>query len=418
MDEADEYLIRTPSSIKSHVDELACQDEADLASQLDALKRGRVKAFFYPNAGFDWEPIFRFSHLATVFIYADSRFTEDRFDRAFGLIRSQQTKVGPGLESTQIGNPVYADTLRREVLLAASVEILDWVWEGTRPVNPWVTAKLLGRNIGQRKRRLWLLYIGGSPMAAYRRLFAERKIAPRCLCLRQLVDVDTPGEAMVNYVQRNAAWISAAQVDGLLGQIIQTAGAPLPELLVGDCHQFGWPHRNTRQRIENWQGINAPDELGRTISGLPGTGWPPVEPDQQRGKRHVIVTRRPLDPRSARKADAVVISPATYGRHQWPKHLTVILKQQPQGQEQPLPDQGVLVREIEDRPLAEGLELIEQVALERNLSRVAAESFGFEDEGEYLLEWRRSRGAVKELSFHAPSDGWLLDFGPYADECD
>jgi hypothetical protein len=88
------------------------------------------------------------------------------------------------------------------------------------------------------------------------------------------------------------------------------------------------------------------------------------------------------------------------------------------------------VREIEDRPLAEGLQLIEQAAVKRNLRRVAVESFGFEDEGEFLLEWRRGRKAkrgrtrttrksvIRELIFHVASDGGFLDFAPYADEFD
>jgi hypothetical protein len=430
MDEADEYLIRTPSSIEDYRDELARQDEADLATQLDALKAGRAKAFFYPNPGFDWERLFRLSHLCSLFVYVDPRVTEDRFNRAFEAIRKQRTKAGAGLESLQVGDPPYTETLEREALPVALQENLDWVWDGTAPVTPWVTAKLLGRNIGQRRRRLWLLYIGGSPLAAYRRLFAEREVAPRCLCLRQLVDVDTPGEAMATYHQRSAAWRNAARWRGSLGQMVQTAGVPLPELLVGEYHQFGWPHDVARQYMENWQANNPPDHYPKAIYGLPGASWPDLEPAQDRGERHVIVTRRPVNPRSARQVDAVVISPATYRRYEWPRHLTVILKQQPEGPAQPLPGQRVLVREIEDRPLAEGLQLIEQAAVKRNLRRVAVESLGFEDEGEFLPEWRRGRKAkrgrtrttrksvIRELIFHVASDGGFLDFAPYADEFD
>jgi len=31
---------------------------------------------------------------------------------------------------------------------------------------------------------------------------------------------------------------------------------------------------------------------------------------------------------------------------------------------------------------------------------------------------RKTTGAITELSFHVESDGWYLDFAPYADVCD
>ena len=390
------------------------RDEADLATQLADLKTGQAKAFVYLNAGFDWEPLFRFSHLCKLFIYVDPRFTEDRFDDAFKLIREGQTKVGAGLKSLQMGNPQYNNALARDIPLAEAQENLAWVWAGTKPVEPWVTAKLLGRNIGQVKRKLWLIYIGGSPLAAYQRLFVERKIAPRCLCLREHMDVDTPGEAMATFAERSAAWMLAARWRGPLGQMIHRRRAPLPEFLVGDGDQFDWPHSDIRQSVTQW-----PVDFGATVRQQPGARWPDLQPANGQGVRRVVVTLTPLNPRTSRRVDAIVVSPSFYRRYQWPEHLTVILERPPRGAYEAVPDNArFLVREIAGKPLAEGLQIVEQVAAERNLSRVAMQRFGFEDEGEYLREWRQTDGAIKELTVHAIDDGTFLDFAPYADECD
>jgi len=394
--------------------ETAERDEADLAAQLADLKAGRGEAFFYPNGAFDWEPLFRFSHVANLFVYADSRFAEKRFDQAFEAIRTHQTKVGDGLVSLQMGDPSYTDTLEREILPVAMQEALNWVWAGTQPVEPWATAKLVGRRIGQLKRRLWLIYIGGSPLAAYRQLFAERGSAPRCLCLRELVDVDTPPEAEATFAERSAAWEGAARWRGPLRQIIRRRRAPLPEFLVGDCDQFDWPHSHIRQSIANW-----PVDFGATVCQLPGAHWPDLQPANEQGVRRVVVTLTPLNPRTAKRVDAIVVTPSFYRKYQWPEHLTVILERPPQGADEVVPNNAsILVREIAERPLAEGLQIVQQVAAERNLSRVAMERFGFEDEGEYLREWRQTDGAIKELTIHAIDDGTFLDFAPYADQCD
>jgi hypothetical protein len=220
----------------------AAQAEADLELQLANLKAGRAKAFVYLNSGFDWEPLFRFTHLCGIFVYVDPRFSREQFNTAFNLIRAGQTKVGAGLESLPAGDTDYGKTLDREILPAAVQENLDWLGAGTDPVKSWVRAKLLSRKIGQHQRRLWLIYIGGSPLAAYKGLFADRQLAPRCLCLRQHMDVDAPEGATADDAQRQTAWAKAVLWDGPLGQMIRDQCAPLPEFLVGDGHELDWPH--------------------------------------------------------------------------------------------------------------------------------------------------------------------------------
>lgn len=397
--------------------DVAGRDEADLAKQLAALKAGRARAFFYPNGAFDWTPMFRLSHLADVFIFADSRFTEKRFEQAYEAIRNRQTKVGAGLESLQMGDPPYTDTLKREIPLVEAQEAPGWIWEGTQPVKPWMTAKLVGRNIGRCKRRLWLIYVGGTnPITAYEGLFAQRQIAPRCLCLRELVDVDTPQEAMATYPQRNGAWLNAAGWDGPLVQMIRDNRAPLPEFLVGDCEQFGygWPLREIRQFMADWQ-----VEFGTTLRQLPGARWPDLPLANEQGRRRVVVTLKPLNPHSAKRADAVVISPSFYLKYHWPEHLTVILTRPPQGEDEAVPDNArILVREIAGKTLPVALQLVEQVAAERDLSCVAMNRCGFEDEGEYLGEWRQTGGAIRQLTIHTVYNGTFLDLAPYADDCD
>ena len=68
--------------------------------------------------------------------------------------------------------------------------------------------------------------------------------------------------------------------------------------------------------------------------------------------------------------------------------------------------------------LPDCLRILDEITAERNLSRVAINRLGFDDEAEYLREWRQTQGAIKALTVHVPYDGTFLDFAPYADECD
>lgn len=418
MDPADEYLTRTDLRIEQHRYDVADEVDAELVRQLEGVKAGRVPAFFYPNAGFDWEPIFRLSHLADVFVFADGRATESRFDQAFDVIRKKKTKVGEGLQTGQVGDPLYSEILERELLPVAVQEHLPWVREDAQPVAPWVAAKALVRYVGHLRRRVWLVFIGGSPLAAYRALFAERRIAPRCLCLRQLLEFDTPPEAMAAYGQRNTAWMNAAHWGSPFSEIVQEAGA-LPEFLVGERDLFRWPHRVLRQPLERWPEVpNAQPGHVRGIWVLPGARWPELRPKPVDASRRMTVTRRPIDPELARRFDAVVISPFLCQRYTWPEQTRIVLTEEPDPDLHLPPNPAVLVCDIRGKPLAEGLRLLEQVAAEHSLRRFAVESFGFEDEAEFLVEWRQSPGAIREVSFHVDSDGLFLDFAPQASATD
>jgi len=382
-----------------------------LAVQLADLKSGRATAFVYLHSAFDWEPLFRFSHLCSLFIFVDPRFSREQFNDAFNLIREGQTKVGAGLAGLPSCDPDYTATLARDILPAAVQENLDWLWAGTETVNPWVTAKALDRKIGQQVRRLWLIYIGGSPLVAYQRLFADRQLAPRCLCLREYADMDTPDAAEATIQERSAEWTKAVLWDGPLGQMIRDQRAPLPEYLVGDGHEFDWPHTDIRQLVADWQ-----RDFGTTVRQVSGARWPDFQPADEQGARRVVVTLKPLNPQTAKDVDAIVVSPAFFLRYQWPEHLTVILKRPPQGAYEILPDNArIVVCDLAGKPLAEGLRQIDQVARERSLWRVAVNRLGFEDEGIYLSEWRQTDGAIKELTIHAIDDGTFLDMAPYVD---
>jgi hypothetical protein len=388
--------------------------EADLVAQLAELRTGGNNAFVYMNGGLDWEPLFRFSHLCKLFIYIDARFDENRFNQAYKTISDGQTRVGSGLVSVPLGDPAYDETLTLEILLGGAHGEMGWIWPGAPLVAPWMTAKLLRRKIGQCERKLWLVYIAASPQLVYKQLFADRKLAPRCLCLRDHVDVDAPEAAAATFAARRAAWIRSVDWRGPLGLMIRRQHAALPEFLVGDGDLFRWPHKQIRQFVNDWR-----HAFGASVRERPGARWPDLQPANIQGARRVAVTLAPLNPRSARHVDAIVVAPSSYRRYQWPEHLTVILKYAPRGAYEAVAESPrIVVRDISGKPLAEGLRIIEQVAAERGLTRVAAIWLGFEDEGEYLREWRQADGPVKELTIHACDDGLFLDFAPHADDCD
>ncbi|HOW77751.1 MAG TPA: hypothetical protein PK959_17855, partial [Candidatus Competibacteraceae bacterium] len=287
--------------------------------------------------------------------------------------------------------------------LAAFNPFSDRRWQG-RLVR-------LQRNVGEPRRTIWLMFICGSPLHVYKRLFVDRGIAPKAIFLTEPHEF-APGEVAADAQQQ--AWQAFAGYGGQLSQLIEQNGAQLPKFLISDALATNWPHQFRWQDVKNLGG----PVLVR-VESLPKASWPGIQTAADPGARRVIVTRKPLNPHAARNVDAVVITQHQFEQYQWPEHVTAIVGSTPE-EHGPAVAEGpkTVVCPIAGMPFMEATRRIEQICEQRGLRRVAAQFFGFEDEAPALGAWRQQAGPIKELIFHVDDDGTFADFGSVADQID
>ena len=385
-------------------------DAATRQAKLDAtklgwrLKQGRLKVFFYAGGGFDWQPLHRFSHQCDCFVYVDPRKTAAEFAEALTekegpTLRTKVGnrlevdlgfRIGPGLQSNyQVS---YDEMIKGTGQLA---EMANEAWPENPNPGAWGAALRLVRRVGENNRPIWLVFIGGSPLAAYRRLFITTNTAPYCLA------IPTPAGGEAN-PQIEAQWRAYVGFQGQLGRLIQDSDAPLPKLLVAD-RALNWPTFMPYYRIPHWR----------------NQGQTEVHTLRHRGWRHVTITRNPLDPASARAVGAVVVTRDQFANCRWPDRVLVIINGlEPNGQNVPAGD-GVVNCNIVGKPLHEALKLLEEVCAERGITKLAIQGLpGFEDEADDLAAWRQQEGRIKELILHVECDGHFIDYAPVADVID
>ena len=421
-DDADEF--DAPEGVRSyirHVYDRYAEAPTQFAKELIAGKR---RVFFYAGSGLDLQPLHRFTHLADTFVFADPRKTEAAFSEARQRLMNRQTKAGNGLVAVTEGlDPVAAYGVVAEVAGELAVT-RDEPW--TRIPNPqdrlpWGAVQRLKRYVGGTERDLWLVFVAGSPLIAYRRLFVETGTAPVCLamCVPRVDHADPADglmEALVNphdHAPIEEEWSALMGWEGELGELLRENNAPLPKLLAAD-EPMAWQTHGFWYRVTRWR-----CRYVTPVLAMRNEPWPELAPVPA-GRRRVAVTRRPVNPLTARSVEAIVMNHITFQQYRWPDGLLVILVGPPLFPDEVVPDgPGVLNLDIGGIPLLQALAELERVCAERGISRVAVqEPLGFEDEADDLALWRQQEGQIRELTLHADSDGHLLDFGQVADKVD
>ena len=253
--------------------------------------------FFYAASGFDWQPLHRFSHLCDCFVYVEPRAKEPLFGRReieweIALWTSQhgQTRAGENLKNAQLLGFDEAYLVLTEIVgPLAEMRMDPWARIPNLRRRPaWGAVQKLKRHVGDSDRIIWLVFLAGSPLIAYQRLFIETGTAPErlALCKPRLNNNDD---------RHNQQWRRFAGWDGELGELIRQHPTALPKLLITHPELPHWPLTEKRYLVSKWL-----HEWRTPVFSAKDAVWPQIQPAAKPGNRRVTVTRKPLNPHTAR----------------------------------------------------------------------------------------------------------------------
>jgi hypothetical protein len=388
----------------------------------DELKAGKRRVFFYAASGFDWQPLHRFSHLCDCFVYVDPRAKEPvwgctavEFEIERRKLEHGQTRAGENLRGIQLLALDEAYRVLTEVV-GPLAEMRNESWARIPDLQDrpaWGAVQKLRRRVGGQAKDIWLVYIAGSPLVAYRRLFIETGTAPECLA----IPMPEFPEALQNphgHPPFQQQWVEFAGRDWELGQLLRDNNAPLPRLLVAD-DIMDWHAHSIHYSISKWRSA-----WKTNVHKMNNTPWPVLAPATGAGGRRVVLTRKPINPHHARAVGAIVVTSEKYHGCRWPVGVLVLISAPPMYPEYAIPDgPGVVNINIVDFPLLRALADVERVCAEHDITTVAIQGLpGFEDEAADLSWWRQQDGQIKELILHVGCDGHYIDFAPAADVID
>ncbi len=420
----DECIVSTREGIKDYVGRHADKAAMPALQLARGLKAGKRKVFFYAICDFDWQPLHRFTHLCDTFVYVDPRAEEINFNNSL-----RRTNADAGLAiycEPSITPKAVNDTrfTRLTGVFRELSELHDEPWSDIRNLDNqqgWGKVIKFKRKVGGVDRIKWLIYIKGSPLTAYRKLFIDNGSAPEILAIGKAPyhNNAAPGinEDAFDGWQKTFSW------DGELGQMLRAGNAPLPKMIAAE-EILAWPVNPYRYRIREW-GVN---QYG-WISPTGGYGWPYAATATEPGRRHIAITRKYLTPQDARAYGAVVVSFETYCRYameRWPENTLIIhnppmLPPEPEPEEPPfIPPPNEAHLNLAGMSLLQSLRAVEAICAERGITSVAFDYLpGFEDEADALVWWRRQKkGQIKKLALYVECAGHYLDFAGAADVLD
>lgn len=402
--------------------------EAMVRDFSESLKAGKRRVFFNAASGYDLYPIYRFSHLADTFIFADQRSgvcdlttsASEAWATLIQTIKKKETPVGDKLVYDQpFIAPIaaYQDFATvfgyRGKLIAEMVdEPLAHLPGGGLSLG-WGAVIRLKRIVGAQSREIWLVYLAGNPIQAYQNILMRNHIVPEILRFGPRRNIEeAPPE--VNQARHNN-WVASLSWDGGLGQALRAGQEPLPRL-VNDHPILGWPLNPVRyvgaaDRHENLSSTGSYEVAG------PTPGAPPAN-------LHVTLTRKPLSPSTAQQFGAIVLPEELFayfrrGRDRWPQHTHFILTDLAPEFIPEFAGLNVSVLDMRGRPLLQNLEAVEAICLQRGIDSVAINGLpGFEDEAHDLLRWRQQDGPIKRLTLHLNCNGHMADYACAADVID
>jgi hypothetical protein len=406
----------TDQEVRATIIGYADEDEREVAGLGAELRAGKRTVFFYPASGFDWQPLHRFSHRCGCFVYIDPRATREKWREEVRALEQDATKAGANLKNAQLLASEYAyRVLAKAVGPLAEMQNEPWARVPNLQNRPaWGAVQKLKRIVGGKNRTVWLIFLAGSPLLAYQRLFIETGTAPAVLSIHS-PRFDEPAAARPADAGQPAVqqqWAAYAGWNGELGGLLRQHDAPSPELLVADI-ETGWPTYSRHYAIPGWRSA-----WKSCVYTATEWTWPKLSPSKERGSRRVVVTRNPINPFTSRKVEAVVVTNEKFRQYRWPDGVLVILSGPPVFPENAVPDGPNVVNiDIATTPLLQALAKVEAVCAERGITKVAVQGVpGFEDEADDLTLWRQQDGQIKQLTIHCESDGHFIDFAPAADQ--
>lgn len=143
-------------------------------------------AVFYPACGGDLQPLVRFSHLSSTFIYVDYGISENEIENYLAeVIEILNKQIAPGkldiISSEPISKADLSDTEPTLPLGFILRRYLDPEEVREKLSQTWAKRFNLKRKFANVVRNLQLIYIYGEGLATYSALYRGGKLAPKIL---------------------------------------------------------------------------------------------------------------------------------------------------------------------------------------------------------------------------------------------
>lgn len=190
------------SSPTLSVDELKRQ----LFRQLEPQKAEIAKLFaqlaeksimFLPAGRLNWQPVAEFASVCDLFIFSDWTASHAEFQRSVQQL---------GLPTVEFCKSYFYGAFQAHVENCVVMSDLPWLIAdpGAELPERWAEIIQVKCRLGpRRKQEVWLIYLSGNPVDAYRSLFTQRGIAPKFVYLRRPDDV--PAQAWREFVGERGA---------------------------------------------------------------------------------------------------------------------------------------------------------------------------------------------------------------------
>jgi len=180
----------------------------DQARETEALlaNLNSTDVLFYPACGLNWQPLHTFRHQYRLCIYCDWETRQADFVAAINQLDHPSFAEKPLLYMQKL----VEDAIKRHIGQLPAMTQLPWVFTNLEDdqIKPWCEMVKLSFK-DDVPQPVWLLYIAGNPIEAYRSLFTQHQTAPKLVFLRQPGDIPA------------AAWGAFVADAGPLANVIQ-----------------------------------------------------------------------------------------------------------------------------------------------------------------------------------------------------
>ncbi len=278
------------------------------------------KSFFYIGAGLDIEPLLRFTHICTEFIYVNLYLDQKRvakwYDWALGLcpdIEVLEKEVVHGFDE-EIHfelNPGYRNHLMRtDVISTAELHDYQRTFGPARELPQWaIVYRLRRKSTG---RVITLRYLTAEGLASYMVLSDNGRYAPRVLCTIETGALEHPDGMMNVFFSHRGRKLPLLWIRGYepryshferRNNALASAGVfDVPGMDLIHLWYGGWSYRpRQRSTSRHCKGFITRDT--RDAAALA-----PLKPEFREEKHAIIYGELPGQPDAYGKDDVVVVS--------------------------------------------------------------------------------------------------------------
>lgn len=224
--------------------------------EITALERANFPRFdvltssvFYPAAHFHGDVIAKLAGKFHSFFYVDYSVDREGFDAALKGFRGYSVAGYKRLTPADLASPAPAPAIdprfNAEIARAATAPIT-----GTAPFASWaILTRDADHGAAHGPERFGLVYLCADGVAAYHRMYAAERIAPRALAIIQ------PGHGFGNN------YTNFTHPQGLFSHVVLECGAPAPEYLLcgGSGHKttdLAWWPEDYTEKVAYFSGQN------------------------------------------------------------------------------------------------------------------------------------------------------------------